>query len=107
VVDPTARFLKRNKRKRKKGMMRSQQNKGSKNPMTMKKGTRVKLKTNALTVAWAQNGKLGIIVGPDPRGCNKDVVAVEMDNGVTLFKIKGIHVDHLEIVKEKSVAATK
>ncbi len=66
----------------------------------MKKGTRVKLKATSMTIAWNKAGEVGVVVGPDPSGCgNKNVVAVKLDSGSSIFELKGIHVDHLEVAK--------
>jgi hypothetical protein len=39
--------------------------------------------------------EVGIILGPDPKGLNKDVVAVKLDTKQTVCEA-GIHIDNLE-----------
>lgn len=61
---------------------------------------RVKMKKDRTTEAWNVQGKEGTVIGPDPLGHNPDVRSVMLDDGFTLFAVKGIHISHLEEVTE-------
>ena len=58
-------------------------------------GSRVKIKDNKMTQAWGMANEVGVVTGPDPRGINKDVIAVKLDSKQAICEA-GIHIDNLE-----------
>lgn len=59
-------------------------------------GTRVRVRLG-LARAWGLNTsqRQGIVVGKDPAGRRRDVVACRLDCGFSLFEFKGINVGQL------------
>ena len=65
----------------------------------MKVGQRVKIKDNKMSRAWKMANKVGIITGSDPRGFDKDVVAVRLDSMTGICEA-GIHIDNLKEIQD-------
>lgn len=61
--------------------------------------TAVKIKDDHMTRAWGHANELGIIAGPDPQDCSKDIYKVVLLSGPSIFEAKGIHKAHFEVVK--------
>ena len=66
----------------------------------MKVGTRVMVRDD-LAEEWGHE-PVGTIIGGDPRGHNPDVVSVKMDDGLSIFETKGVHVNNLESLEPQS-----
>jgi len=70
----------------------------------MKKGTKVQIKDTESMRAWKYANEFGVIIGPDPRGINKDIFAVKLDSGSSLLESKGVHKSHFRIIDNEDTA---
>ncbi|MCK5558118.1 MAG: hypothetical protein KAJ01_07060 [Candidatus Hydrogenedentes bacterium] len=66
----------------------------------MKKGTAIRVKDTDAMRAWKLVNEFGTVTGPDPRGFNKDVVAVKLDRGPSILEIKGVHISNLDTIED-------
>ena len=71
----------------------------------MKIGTRVEVSKNNAAIWGYKTPAFGTVIGNDPNGSNPDVVAVRLDQGVSLYEVKGCHIKRLQVVINQSAGS--
>ena len=73
---------------------------GRKQKHSMKKGTRVKIKSNITTRAWEINGLKGTVSGGDPKKLNENILTVKLDDKPgSITETEGINKSMIEVLK--------
>lgn len=62
-----------------------------------KVGTRVRVTNSEMSRAWDMVNEVGTVTGRDPKGFNKDVVAVKLDSKSAICEA-GINISYLEVI---------